>query len=283
MVTRVPSRDRLTAHRRPLVAALGVTAVLTVGCSGSDAALETTPAEATSSFIVIVPTCSLGRRRVCTLSRFTPMLETTSATSRKTPGASTTSTSTTVVADPDVEPVVRLPDNPRGDVGGFNMGVVTMAADRVELWWTSVEGDDVQHRVHRVPLVGTDPATVELTSENLVYVGAELGFVDETAEPGRFWTYVLEIDADGVTSERRAWTSALTVDDTTPPEPIENLTAELTDDGVLLSWDPSGDDVEFAAYAVILLGPGGADTYLGGATEPAQSRFLDDRPTSGTN
>lgn len=258
MVTRVPSRDRLTAHRRPLVAALGVTAVLTVGCSGSDAAPETTPAEATSS------TSSAGPTTTTSIP-------------------STTSTSTTVVADPDVEPVVRLPDNPRGDVGGFNMGVVTMAADRVELWWTSVEGDDVQHRVHRVPLVGTDPATVELTSENLVYVGAELGFVDETAEPGRFWTYVLEIDADGVTSERRAWTSALTVDDTTPPEPIENLTAELTDDGVLLSWDPSGDDVEFAAYAVILLGPGGADTYLGGATEPAQSRFLDDRPTSGTN
>lgn len=175
---------------------------------------------------------------------------------------------------------VRIPDNPRVDLGGFNIGVREMTSTAVSLWWTSV-GDDSVHRVHRIA-AGGDPMTVEITGASLVYEGPDTVFVDTGAAPGQFWTYVLEIDVGDTTADRRAWTTALTIDDVTPPTPIEDLVAEVTPEGVLLTWSASDDDVEFGAYAVLLVGEDGEATYLGGGTEPEQSSFLDDRPITGS-
>ncbi len=214
---------------------------------------------------------------------------TTSASTGTTTRADDTdaATDTTVdagetTATTSATPATRGPDLPQVDLGEFNIGHGRMSEELVELSWTSVEGDEVTHRVHRVPTIGTDPATVDLTTAPLVYSGPDTSFTDLDAPAGEFWTYVLEIDADGATADRRAWTSVLTVTDETPPAPITGLTATVGDDGVLLRWDPSDDDVEFGAYAVLLVADDGTATYLGGGASVGETSFLDDRPPTGS-
>ncbi len=201
----------------------------------------------------------------------------TTAASPTTTAPSTTATTPTTSATP----VTRGPDLPRGDIGGFNIGHGVMNEDLVELRWTSVDAAETMHRVYRVPTVGTDPATVDLANATLVYAGPDLAFDDRAAPPGEFWTYVLEIDADGITGQTRAWTDVLTVTDTTPPTAITGLSAAVTSDGVLLRWNPADDDVEFGAYAVLLVNDDDTATYLGGGADVGLTSFLDDRPPSG--
>ena len=198
---------------------------------------------------------------------------TTSATTPTTAASTTPTTSAT--------PVTRGPDLPRADLGGFNIGHGVMNESVVELMWTSVDGDDVVHRVYRAPTIGTDPATADLAEATPVYAGPDLAVDDRTAPAGEFWTYILEIDADGVTAENRAWTSVLTVTDTTPPAEVTGLSAAVTGDGVLLRWNPADDDVEFGAYAVLLVNDDGTATYLGGGADVGLTSFLDDRPPAG--
>lgn len=97
---------------------------------------------------------------------------------------------------------------------------------------------------------------------------------------GTFYTYVLEVQMlEGVLSRR--WTQGLAIDDTTPPTPITNLRSEMTAEGLLLSWDPSSDNVEFAAYSVSIV-DGEQLRYIGGGADVEQSSFLDTRPPAGT-
>ena len=49
----------------------------------------------------------------------------------------------------------------------------------------------------------------------------------------------------------------------------------------MLRWDPSFDDVEFAAYDVEMITADGARVYIGGGTEPTQSSFIDNDPPAG--
>ncbi len=75
----------------------------------------------------------------------------------------------------------------------------------------------------------------------------------------------------------RRWTTALAVTDTEPPTAITGLTAEVTDDGVLLSWRPSTDEVEFAAYSVSIVSADGQTVYLGGGADATLTTFLDNQ------
>jgi hypothetical protein len=52
---------------------------------------------------------------------------------------------------------------------------------------------------------------------------------------------------------------------------------------VLLTWNPSSDNVEFASYSVSLVGDDDELTYLGGGADLNQTAFLDDRPAPGTS
>ena len=83
------------------------------------------------------------------------------------------------------------------------------------------------------------------------------------------------------TTEPR-WTEALTTADITPPTPITGLTATNTGDGVLLEWEPSFDDVEFAAYSVNVLNETGQFEYIGGGAEENQTSFIDTEAPTGS-
>ena len=52
---------------------------------------------------------------------------------------------------------------------------------------------------------------------------------------------------------------------------------------MLLEWEPSSDNVEFAAYSVSLVADDLSLQYIGGGADESQSSFLDNTPISGTN
>ncbi len=178
---------------------------------------------------------------------------------------------------------VRAAENTGGtEEFGHWIGRNLMTASSVELAWASVEGDEVTFRVHRFERVaGFDPDTAAFDDGVLVYDGDELGVVDDDVLPDRFYTYVLDATVDGTVLPRR-WTEALTVDDTEPPSAIVGLEAEVTADGVELSWEPSEDNVEFAAYSVSIVDDDNDLTYIGGGADVEQTSFLDNRPGSGS-
>lgn len=61
---------------------------------------------------------------------------------------------------------------------------------------------------------------------------------------------------------------------------ITGLHAEVTADGVLLSWNRSSDNVEFAAYSVSIVEEDRLK-YIGGGADIEQTSFLDNLPQSG--
>lgn len=187
-------------------------------------------------------------------------------------------TTTAIALDPG--PVVRPAENTGVDAGTHWIGHGAMTENEVELVWSEVAGDDVVYRIHRFETRGgTDPASLDTSvSEPIVVETDTLTHVDTTMAPDTFHTYVLEVVADGVALPLR-WTEVLTVTDTTPPTPVHGLLAERTPDGVLLSWEPSSDDIEFAAYSVSLV-VDGESAYLGGGADLGQVSFLDTRPPS---
>lgn len=207
------------------------------------------------------------------------------------PTPTTGSTATVWSSAPDSAPHSSLPES--GDVptrgqagdpvdGGNWLGHGEMTETRVELIWSEVEGQDINYRLYRVETEGgVDPEGLDLGGPHSVYSGPGVGFVDETVQPNTFYTYLPEADVDGTALSRR-WTTALTVTDHEPPSPVTGLRAGTNPDGVLLRWDPSTDNVEFAPYAVSLLVDGEL-RYLGGRSDPSQISFLDNRPETGPN
>ncbi len=181
------------------------------------------------------------------------------------------------------EPVERLPDN-QGIVEASNwLARTAMDSSSVELVWSPVDGAKT-YRLYRLPTDEADYdaiATGSLAGANEVYEGNEYGFIDTDVPENTFLTYLVVAELDDGSTEPR-WTEALTVDDVTPPTPVTGLTAEVTNDGVLLKWDPSTDDVEFAAYNVQVFVDGQLQ-YLGGGADPGQTSFLDNEPLDGLN
>lgn len=192
-------------------------------------------------------------------------------------------TTTQVVVESD-EPVVRVQVNEDEPAQTNWVARTFMDSERVEVVWSPVDGA-LQYQLYRLPTVDADYAAIDqgiLGDATRVYEGPEFGFIDEDVPAGQFLTYVLVAEVgEGVTTPR--WTEALTVPDATPPTPIENLEATVTEDGVLLSWSPSIDDVEFAAYSVVTLVEDGTWQYIGGGSEEGQTSFLDTEPGSGIN
>ncbi len=190
-----------------------------------------------------------------------------------------------VVDEPTIadEPAVRVPTNEGQIEAGNWLARTYMDSSSVELVWSRVD-DAETYRLYRVPTSEADYDAIDagdVAGTELVYEGPEYGFIDTDVEANTFFTYLIVAEVgDGTTSQPR-WTEALTTDDTTPPTPITNLTAEVTDDGVLLGWDPSSDDVEFASYSVSLR-IGDQLEYIGGGADPGQTSFLDPEPFEGT-
>ena len=114
-----------------------------------------------------------------------------------------------------------------------------------------------------------------------MYEGPEFGIIDDDVPSGEFLTYVLVAEV-GEETTVPVWTEALTVDDVQPPEPITGLTATNTAEGVLLEWEPSRDNVEFAAYNVTILQPDGQLRFIGGGADIGQVSFIDDEDFTGT-
>ena len=172
-------------------------------------------------------------------------------------------------------PVVRVPENPGTVVATNWLARTAMDADSVDLVWSDVEGANV-YRLYRQLTAEADYDAItagDLAGTTLVYEGTETDWVDREPESGEFLTYVLVAQVGNDLTEPR-WTEALTVDDTEPPSPIEGLVAELTDEGVLLQWDPATDNVEFASYSVSLMDRGELQ-YIGGGADESQTTFLD--------
>ncbi len=190
-----------------------------------------------------------------------------------------TTTSVEVAAEDEL---VRRPEtNPGTNEGNHWLGRNQMSDDLVELVWSPVEGSAVTYRIYRTKITAAlDREALELTPELLIFEGSEPDvsiFVDTQVESGTFYTYILSVEADGVLLDRR-WANALTVTDTDPPTPITDLSGELINGEVVLRWEPSSDNVEFAAYAVSTVDAEGKLTYLGGGADQALSSFLDTRP-----
>ena len=185
------------------------------------------------------------------------------------------------------EPAVRVPDNGEPVEATNWLARTAMTAASVDLVWSPVEGAG-SYRLYRVPTAVADYdaiATGDLGEAEEIYEGADgvYGFVDLTAPSGVFLTYLVVAEFDDGSSTEPRWAEALTVDDFTPPTPILGLTGTVTSEGILLEWEPSTDDVEFAAYNVQSLSTDGTAQYLGGGTEPGQVSFLDTNPLAGEN
>jgi len=194
------------------------------------------------------------------------------------------STETEAPTDTAGEPVVRVPEN-AGTVEASNwLAHGTMTSEFVELVWSPVDGATT-YRLYRVPTAEADYDGItagEVDGLEQIFEGDEYGYIDEEINANTFLTYVVVAELeDGLTQPR--WTEALTVDDVTPPTPVTGLTATVTDEGVLLEWQPSSDNVEFASYNVQLLTADGTAQYLGGGGDIGQTSFLDTDPLDGEN
>jgi len=181
------------------------------------------------------------------------------------------------------QPAVRVAGN-EGLVSEGNWVARTfMDEGRVDIVWSPVEGAE-SYELYRLPTVEADYAAIaqgDLDGAERVYEGQEFGFIDNEDVPANtFLTYVLVADLGGVITEPR-WTETLTTTDITPPTPIAGLTGAVTDDGVLLEWQASSDDVEFAAYSVSVLGEDGGFQYIGGGADETQTLFLDNAAPNG--
>ncbi len=236
----------------------------------------------------------------------------TSTEAAETPTSESTSTTEPPTSSDDI--VVR--PLPASGATGDNswIGTAVMTDDEIQLVWdladaVSTAAGNVSHRIYRVP---TDqlaengwasPEEAELTGDDLLYEIPDgvTTFTDSTVETGRFYTYFLvgltglansatdptevdpadvdaaDVDPANVGVVTRRWTTALAVTDTEPPTAITGLTAEVTDDGVLLSWRPSTDEVEFAAYSVSIVSADGQTVYLGGGADATLTTFLDNQ------
>jgi fibronectin type 3 domain-containing protein len=163
--------------------------------------------------------------------------------------------------------------------GDHWLGRGPMTASSIELFWAPVEAAD-QYNIYRVDNVsGFDSDSIPLTEDDLVYGGSDTVFVDTSVEEGLFYTYIMEVQIGEELLARR-WAQTLAADDTVPPEPITGLTAERTDEGILLSWNPTDDDVEFSSYSVSLV-QGDQLTYLGGGGDIEAVSFIDRNPPAG--
>lgn len=208
---------------------------------------------------------------------------TTVAAASSTSSSNSSSATSTNGTESAGDPVVRVQAN-EGQVEASNWLARTYMDSRsVELVWSPV-GGATTYRLYRLPTAEADYDAIAvgiLDGADEVFEGNEYGFIDRDVVSGTFLTYVVVAELDDGSTEPR-WTEALTVDDVTPPTPVTGLTAEVTNDGVLLQWEPSTDDVEFAAYNVQVFIDGQLQ-YLGGGADPAQTSFLDTDPVDGLN
>ena len=181
------------------------------------------------------------------------------------------------------DPVVRAASNDAPLEAANWVARTFMDETRVDIVWSPVDDADT-YRLYVVPTAQANYealAVGDLDGTELIYDGLEFGFVDANVPANSFLTYVLVAEVGEATTEPR-WTEALTITDITPPTPISGLNASVTDEGVLLEWEPSFDDVEFAAYSVNVLNDTGNFEYIGGGTEENQTSLIDNEAPSGS-
>lgn len=181
------------------------------------------------------------------------------------------------------EPVVRTASNDAPIEASNWVARTFMDETRVEVVWSPVDGADT-YRLFVTPTAQADYEAItrgDLDGLEQIYEGLEFGFVDANVPADTFLTYVLVAEVGDAATEPR-WTEALTVTDITPPTPITGLQATAVDEGVLLEWEPSFDDVEFAAYSVNVLNESGSFEYIGGGSEENQISFIDTEAPSGS-
>ena len=228
---------------------------------------------------VLLQACSGGDEQAAPASEVIDLREPTVATL---PAAESTRTDR---ADTEVEiitePARRVEVTASIDASNW-IGRTFMDSSSVELVWSPVEGAD-NYRLFRLPTANADYDEIDggvIVGADEIYDGPDFGFIDVEVPTGAFLTYVVVAEVGDETTEPR-WTEALTLDDVTPPAPILGLAATETDEGVLLEWEPSSDDVEFAAYSVSILEEGEL-RYIGGGADVGQVSFLDDEEFVGT-
>ena len=209
------------------------------------------------------------------------------ATEDDTASDNTASDNTGTAAVEDItiadEPAVRVAENESFDATNW-VARTYNDSQQVEIVWSPVEGAD-EYKLYRLLTREADYDAITAGdldgAEEVFSTDEDLGFIDRDVPEGEFLSYVLVAEVDGQLTEPR-WTEALTVDDITPPAPLTGLTATETADGVLLEWQPSPDDVEFASYSVSILEENDQLRYIGGGADVGQVSFLDNEEFSGT-
>lgn len=199
-------------------------------------------------------------------------------------GGDTEPTTTIAVEDIEIvdEPAVRAEPNESFDASNWVARTYNDSV-QVDIVWSPVDGAD-EYKLYRLLTSEADYDAITAGNldgaEEIFSTDEDLGFIDRDVPEGEFLSYVLVAEVDGEFTEPR-WTEALTVDDTTPPAPITGLTAIETPDGILLEWQPSPDNVEFASYSVSILEENDQLRYIGGGADVGQVSFLDDEPFTG--
>ncbi len=268
---------RTTSHLVRGLGCLAVALVLTACSSSDDPRSSAEPAATDTNAATLAP--------ATTTEATTPIETTTTMPAADAPPRTDAVVPTSQLdVDADDELVLRPEENTGIDERNHWIGRNTMTDTSVEVVWSEVEGADVNYRVYRTEITADlNRETIVLDDNLLVYEGpaGTTSFVDGSVTTGTFYSYLLAVDVDGQTLSRR-WANALAVTDVEPPTPITNLTSEVIDGEVILRWDPSTDNVEFASYSVSLVVDGEL-RYLGGGADPSQSSFVDTRPEPGVN
>lgn len=173
------------------------------------------------------------------------------------------------------------PDGTPTDDSGLWLGRGEMSESGIELFWSDLDRA-ARYRIHRLSRDDVaDPDEPELTDETLIHdTDSAAPFTDSAVEPAaRYWYVLVAFDDGGGFIDRR-WTMADAVTDDEPPTPVTGLEAAVTDDQVVLTWDPSADNYRFERYAIRRSVDGEPSVYYGTGWTIDQTSFIDDAPPS---
>lgn len=159
----------------------------------------------------------------------------------------------------------------------------SMTAESIELRWSGPEGA-ADYQMHRLPRTSdTRPEVSAMTAENVIHSSAdEQGdFLDANViEGSTYWYGMRSLNAaDEVMAT--GWHRADAVTDEEPPSPVE-LSLDLENGAVLLTWDRPADNYEVASYHILRSVDGDELDGISAAYNPDQTSFVDPEPPKGT-
>lgn len=154
-----------------------------------------------------------------------------------------------------------------------------MTDTEVAIQWSAPDGA-VELQVHRMLQESESRPDVEaMTDANRIHTSVEVAgtYEDPTVEAGAlYWYGVRGISADG-TVLSHGWHRTAAVTDVEPPVPVSNLTAEVVDGEIVVTWDQTTDNFELHAYRVLRSVDGAEFEIVVTTWNLDQTSFVDDQ------